>query len=68
MGSDLDLVIVVETSDKPFEKRATKWDLTKFPVPTDLIVYTHNEWRNLKKQTKFFQMLIKEAIWRFVKE
>ena len=68
VGSDLDLVIVVENSEKSFERRATEWDLTKFPVPTDLIVYTCNEWRNLKKQTKFFQMLMKEAIWLFVKE
>src|SRR3990170_3450027 len=36
VGSDLDLVIVVEDSDRPFERRSVEWDTTALPVPTDV--------------------------------
>ena len=38
VGSDLDLIIVVESSDQPFERRASKWDATELPVPADVLV------------------------------
>lgn len=44
VGSDLDLVIVIEQSNQPFARRAASWDTTTFPVPVDLIVYTVVEW------------------------
>ena len=68
VGSDLDMVLVVTDSKKPFERRAAEWDLTAFPVPTDLLVYTQSEWRSLKEQPKFYQMLKKEAVWLYVKK
>lgn len=46
VGSDLDLVIIVKKSDKPFEKRGIEWDLSSIPVPVDLLVYTQKEWGN----------------------
>ncbi len=48
MGSDLDVVIVVEDSREPFLRRASKWDVTGFPVPVDLLVYTEEEWEKVK--------------------
>ncbi|MHB8731893.1 MAG: nucleotidyltransferase domain-containing protein [bacterium] len=40
VGSDLDLIIVVERSDQPFERRAAGWDATGLPVQADVLVYT----------------------------
>lgn len=33
VGSDLDLVAVVESSPEPFERRALDWDLSSLPIP-----------------------------------
>ena len=46
VGSDLDMVIVVKSSDQPFEKRAAKWDVGELPVPADVLVYTEREWQS----------------------
>lgn len=43
VGSDLDLVIIVEGSQQPFERRSAEWDTTELPVPADLLVYTREE-------------------------
>lgn len=62
MGSDLDVVLIVSESDLPFERRATKWDLTELPVPVDVLVYTQAEWERLfihRRATK----LLQEVVW-----
>jgi len=38
--SDLDLVAIVSTSDRPFIERAGEWDLRGLQVPGDLLAYT----------------------------
>jgi predicted nucleotidyltransferase len=38
VGSDLDIVAVVATTDVPFDRRALHWDLSTLPVPVDLLV------------------------------
>lgn len=68
VGSDLDLLIVLENSDLPFEKRSIEWDATKLPVPTDLMVYTKAEWEALPKKGKFKKTVEKEAVWIYKKE
>jgi len=50
VGSDLDLLIVVEDSDRPFERRSVEWDTTALPVPTDVLVYTGDEWHSMAEQ------------------
>lgn len=35
VGSDLDLVAVVESSERLFERRGAEWDLTELPVPAE---------------------------------
>lgn len=47
VGSDLDIVVVLDRSDVPFERRAAEWDTTSLPVPADILVYTSAEWRRL---------------------
>lgn len=62
VGSDLDLIIIVENSKKPFEKRSAEWDVTELPVPADVLVYTKEEWNSLSK-TRFHQTVMQEALW-----
>ena len=66
VGSDLDLVIIVKSSELPFHRRAIEWDTMELPVPTDVVVYTEAEWQRLDQQTKFFKMLKEETIWVFI--
>ncbi|MEK7408533.1 MAG: nucleotidyltransferase domain-containing protein, partial [Acidobacteriota bacterium] len=40
VGSDLDLVVVVDHAEKRFERRAVDWDATELPVPADVLIYT----------------------------
>ncbi|MDA2937133.1 nucleotidyltransferase domain-containing protein [Acidobacteria bacterium AH-259-A15] len=68
VGSDLDLVIVVESSDQPFERRAAQWDATELPVPADVLVYTKEEWQSLSRQGRFYPTLMQEAVWTYVRK
>ena len=64
VGSDLDLVAVVDSSDKPFERRAVEWDLNGLPVPAELLVYTREEWDRMERQGgRFAATLARETIW-----
>lgn len=63
VGSDLDLVVVVDRADQPFARRAAAWDVTSLPVPVDLLVYTLDEWAALLQQGRFGQVLAREVIW-----
>jgi predicted nucleotidyltransferase len=64
VGSDLDLIAVVSETQKLFERRNTSWNLETLPVPTDLLVYTLEEWQNIQKEeTRFARTLREETIW-----
>ncbi len=64
VGSDLDLIAIVDQAAEPFERRSLRWDLNALPVPAELIVYTQNEWKRLQKQrTRFARMLKSQVIW-----
>lgn len=66
VGSDLDLVAVVDRSSEPFERRSMTWDSTKLPVPAELLVYTADEWENLKREGgRFIRMLENEVVWMY---
>jgi len=66
VGSDLDLVVVVEQSDKPFWNRASELDLGGFPVPTEGMVYTADEWRALAEERgRFFRTVEQEGVWLY---
>lgn len=47
VGSDLDVVLIVTDSERPFERRAAQFDLTGLPVPVDVLVYTQAEWEKI---------------------
>jgi predicted nucleotidyltransferase len=64
VGSDLDLVAVLEDSALPFDRRSFDWDLTTLPVPADLVVYTRAEWERLQSEAgRFARTLARETVW-----
>ena len=69
VGSDLDLVAIIEQSSEPFEKRSLTWNLNALPVPAELIVYTRQEWDRLQKQgSKFERMLTEQVVWIYTRQ
>jgi hypothetical protein len=64
VGSDLDLVAVVQSSEAPFERRALEWETSTLPVPAELLVYTREEWERLRDEGgRFFRTLDRETAW-----
>ncbi len=64
VGSDLDLVAVVEQASDPFELRSTRWGLSSLPVQAEILVYTEDEWRSLmERDDRFARTLAKETVW-----
>jgi uncharacterized protein len=64
VGSDIDLVAVVESSGQPFERRSAGWDLNGLPVQAEVLVYTRDEWERLQREGgRFAATLAREAIW-----
>ena len=64
VGSDLDLIAIVEHSPLPFEKRGLGWELEHLPVPAEILVYTTDEWFKMNnKAGKFIQVIYAETIW-----
>jgi uncharacterized protein len=63
-GSDVDLIILVEESDRPFEERGRDWDAIELPVPADVLVYTLGEWERMREAgTRFHREVEAEAVW-----
>jgi predicted nucleotidyltransferase len=67
VGSDLDLVTVVESSALPFGRRSVERDTTELPVPADVLVYAREEWQALRQQGRFYQTVMGETVWTYVK-
>lgn len=64
VGSDLDLVAVVEESREPFERRGVSWALESLPVPAEILVYTREEWERLVEAGgRFPSTLQRETRW-----
>ncbi len=68
VGSDLDLIVIVDKTETPFERRAAEWELMALPVPTDIQVYSQKEWAAFPKKGKFSQTLANEVKWLFVRK
>ncbi len=62
VGSDLDLIIIVASSERAFVRRAADWDTTALPVPADVLVYTQAEWQMLEQQDRL-PPLTSSIIW-----
>lgn len=62
VGSDLDIVLVLDVAKEPFERRAVRFDTNTIPVPCDLLVYTESEWSGMKAETPP-RKIVTEAKW-----
>jgi len=67
VGSDLDLAVVVASSERPFERRGEMWDTTELPVSADVLVYTEREWEDLSRRGQFYQTLAQEIVWVYIR-
>lgn len=63
VGSDVDLVVLVDHSDVPFERRGASFDTTILPVPAELVIYTLEEWDRLQAAEGFGRTIAREAVW-----
>lgn len=63
VGSDLDLVVVVDATTEPFERRGLAFETMSLPVPVDVVVYTVTEWQQLRQQPGFGQNVASEVAW-----
>jgi len=64
VGSDLDLIVVVQEAPQRFERRSLAWDLSSLPVPAELLVYTEQEWQRLQEEGgRFARTLAREVMW-----
>lgn len=64
VGSDLDLVAVVEETTEPFERRAAQWDLNRLPVPAEILVYSRSEWAEPAfRRSRFARSLRADVVW-----
>ena len=63
VGSDLDVVIVVEHCEQPLERRGLRFDASVLPVPTELFVYTADEWTRLVAEPGFHATVAADAVW-----
>jgi uncharacterized protein len=63
VGSDLDVVVVVDRSEVPFERRGIEWDTSALPVPTDVLIYTTEEWSRLSGSGPLPGRYAREIVW-----
>ncbi|MFH1114297.1 MAG: nucleotidyltransferase domain-containing protein [Pseudomonadota bacterium] len=64
VGSDLDVIAIVEHAEESFERRSLGWDVDDLPVPVQLIVYALKEWALLTQEGgRFARTLESETVW-----
>jgi hypothetical protein len=64
VGSDLDIVVIVEHTALAPESRARDWDTSGLPVPADVLVYTPKELEELPSH-RLRAVLETETVWVF---
>jgi predicted nucleotidyltransferase len=64
VGSDLDLLLILEICSEPVWERLRRWDTRALPLACDLLVYSLEEWRTLPQwNPRFSQVLHQETRW-----
>jgi predicted nucleotidyltransferase len=62
VGSDLDLIVIVDHGADSFERRGLLFDVSFSPVSVDLLVYTQAEWERMKDaENRFVRTVENEA-------
>jgi predicted nucleotidyltransferase len=63
-GSDLDVIVILAQSERPFVERAANFDFTRLPVPVDVMACTREEWESLKQEAgQFYRTVKAEVAW-----
>ena len=63
VGSDLDLIAIMDHRSEPFERRSIAWDVSALPMPAELPVYAADEWESLLQQGRRFAQTVEwEAV------
>jgi len=63
VGSDLDILILVDSSEEPFERRGLQFRTSEIPVPCQVLVYTLLEWnRMLREGCRFARSVEAESV------
>ncbi len=69
VGSDLDLLAVVQHADTAPDQRPAAWDTTTLPVPVDLLIYTSAEWEALiGSRSRFATVARDEILWLWTRQ
>ena len=63
-GSDVDVLLIVNTSDIPFARRPAPDGAVTLPVPADVLTYTAEEWLTvIQREDRFGRVMREEAVW-----
>jgi hypothetical protein len=64
VGSDLDLLLILQRCDEPIWERLRRSDTSALPLACDLLVYSHEEWRSLPQwNPKLAEALLNDTRW-----
>jgi hypothetical protein len=64
VGSDLDLLLILQHCDEPIWERLRRWDTRSLPLACDLLVYSLAEWRSLPQwNPRLAQALRNDTRW-----
>ena len=63
VGSDVDVLVLVRTSQTPFERRGAQWAAMDLPIPADVLVYTLSEWASMDSASRWCKTIEAEAVW-----
>ena len=69
VGSDVDLVVILESDTNLFGGQTLEPDFMDIPVHVDLLLYSHQEWERLAQEGgRFYQTVQREAEWVYKRE
>jgi hypothetical protein len=64
VGSDLDLLLILQRCDEPIWNRLRRCDTSSLPLACDLLVYSLEEWRSLPQwNPKLAKALLNDTRW-----
>jgi predicted nucleotidyltransferase len=64
VGSDPDLLLILQRCDEPIWNRLRRCDTSSLPLACDLLVYSLEEWRSLPQcNPKLAQALLNDTRW-----
>jgi predicted nucleotidyltransferase len=66
VGSDLDLLVIVRDTPRPFWERPLDYPALDLPVPAEVLVYTLAEWEAQSEESgRFVLEVTAEGVWLY---